>query len=74
MSRGVALERTTADSGTSSGVCGHARYLACASAEIFRTAFAVAASAIVLMHNHPLGEPQPSEADITAPRDLIRAG
>jgi DNA repair protein RadC len=26
------------------------------------------------MHNHPSGEPQPSEADIKVTRDLIRAG
>lgn len=29
---------------------------------------------IVLMHNHPSGEPTPSEADIKITRDLIRAG
>jgi DNA repair protein RadC len=28
----------------------------------------------VLMHNHPSGEPEPSEADIRVTRDLIRAG
>ena len=42
--------------------------------EVFRTAVISAASAIVLMHNHPSGEPQPSEADIKVTRDLIRAG
>lgn len=42
--------------------------------EVFRTAIAAAASAIVLMHNHPSGEPTPSEADIKVTRDLIRAG
>jgi DNA repair protein RadC len=43
--------------------------------EVFRTAAIIAgASAIVLMHNHPSGEPQPSEADIKVTRDLIRAG
>jgi hypothetical protein len=42
--------------------------------EVFRTAIIGAASAIVLMHNHPSGEPQPSEADIKVTRDLIRAG
>ena len=26
------------------------------------------------MHNHPSGEPTPSEADIKVTRDLIRAG
>lgn len=42
--------------------------------EIFRAAIISAASAIVLMHNHPSGEPLPSEADIKVTRDLIRAG
>jgi len=42
--------------------------------EVFRGAVIAAAAAIVLMHNHPSGEPQPSEADIKVTRDLIRAG
>lgn len=42
--------------------------------EVFRTAIAAGASALVLMHNHPSGEPAPSEADIKVTRDLIRAG
>lgn len=44
------------------------------SREVFRAAVIAAASAIVIMHNHPSGEPQPSEADIKVTRDLIRAG
>jgi DNA repair protein RadC len=42
--------------------------------EIFRLSIVTAAHAIVLMHNHPSGEAQPSEADIKVTRDLIRAG
>ncbi len=42
--------------------------------EVFRVAIITAAAAVVLMHNHPSGEPQPSEADIKVTRDLIRAG
>ena len=42
--------------------------------EVFRGAIVAAASAIVIMHNHPSGEPAPSEADIKVTRDLIRAG
>lgn len=42
--------------------------------EVFRAAIVAAASAILLMHNHPSGESQPSEADIKVTRDLIRAG
>ena len=42
--------------------------------EVFRAAIVAGAAAIILMHNHPSGEPQPSEADIKVTRDLIRAG
>ena len=42
--------------------------------EVFRTAVVSSAARIVLMHNHPSGEPTPSEADIKVTRDLIRAG
>ena len=42
--------------------------------EVFRVAILAAASAIVLMHNHPSGEASPSEADIRVTRDLVRAG
>jgi DNA repair protein RadC len=42
--------------------------------EVFRPAVIGAAAAIVLAHNHPSGDPTPSEADIKVTRDLIRAG
>lgn len=42
--------------------------------EVFRAAIIAASAAVVLMHNHPSGEPAPSEADIKVTRDLIRAG
>jgi DNA repair protein RadC len=42
--------------------------------EVFKAAIAANASAIVLAHNHPSGDPTPSEADIKVTRDLIRAG
>lgn len=42
--------------------------------EVFRMAIAANAAAIVLAHNHPSGDPTPSEADIKVTRDLIRAG
>jgi DNA repair protein RadC len=42
--------------------------------EVFRTAVAAAAAAVVLLHNHPSGEPQPSDADVRVTRDLVRAG
>jgi len=42
--------------------------------EVFKSAIAANAAAIVLAHNHPSGDPTPSEADIKVTRDLIRAG
>lgn len=42
--------------------------------EVFRAAITASAAAIVIVHNHPSGDPTPSEADIKVTRDLIRAG
>ena len=42
--------------------------------EVFRCALVASAAALVLMHNHPSGDPSPSQADINITRDLIRAG
>jgi DNA repair protein RadC len=42
--------------------------------EVFRAAIAAGAAAIVIVHNHPSGDPTPSEADIKVTRDLVRAG
>lgn len=42
--------------------------------EVFRPAIAANASALILVHNHPSGDPTPSEADVQVTRDLIRAG
>ena len=42
--------------------------------EVFKSAIAAGAAAIVLAHNHPSGDPTPSESDIKVTRDLIRAG
>lgn len=42
--------------------------------EIFRTAIVMAAHTIVLSHNHPSGDPMPSDADIKGTKELIRAG
>lgn len=42
--------------------------------EVFRPAVAAKAAAVVLIHNHPSGDPTPSEADVRVTRDLVRAG
>ncbi len=44
------------------------------SREVFRAAIIAGASAVILAHNHPSGDPTPSEGDIKVTRDLIRAG
>ena len=42
--------------------------------EVFKFAITANAAAVVLAHNHPSGDPTPSEQDIKVTRDLIRAG
>jgi DNA repair protein RadC len=42
--------------------------------DVFRSAIAANAAAVILVHNHPSGDPTPSDADIRVTRDLIRAG
>ena len=46
----------------------------CHPREVFRPAIAAAAHAVILMHNHPSGDPSPSEADIRITLELERAG
>jgi len=42
--------------------------------EAFRAAIIANAHSVVFGHNHPSGDPTPSHADITATRELVRAG
>ena len=42
--------------------------------DVFAAAVARRAASLVLVHNHPSGDPTPSEADIKVTRDLVRAG
>ena len=42
--------------------------------EVFRAAVVSCAAAVLVMHNHPSGDPTPSETDIKITRELIRAG
>jgi DNA repair protein RadC len=41
---------------------------------VFRPAIVQSAASLILAHNHPSGDPTPSDADIKVTRDLIRAG
>jgi len=43
-------------------------------AEVFRDAIKQNATAVVVVHNHPSGDPTPSAADVTLTAELARAG
>jgi DNA repair protein RadC len=42
--------------------------------EVFREAIAAAAAHLVLVHNHPSGDPHPSADDVRITRQMLRAG
>lgn len=42
--------------------------------EVIKRALDVGASAIILVHNHPSGDPKPSRADIEMTREVVDAG
>ena len=42
--------------------------------EVFRLAIFKAASSVILSHNHPSGDPEPSEDDLVLTRRLVAAG
>ena len=42
--------------------------------EVFTAAIRASAASIVLVHNHPSGDPAPSRADIALTRDIADAG
>lgn len=42
--------------------------------EVFRTALLRSAAAVVLVHNHPSGDPTPSPDDVAITRRLVEAG
>ena len=53
--------------GTLNSVISHPR-------EIYREAIRYSASRIILVHNHPSGDPTPSEQDFSLTRDVVAAG
>ncbi len=42
--------------------------------EVIARAIALGATALIIVHNHPSGDPSPSQQDIRLTRDLIEAG
>lgn len=61
----IAVERV--GQGILDSVMVHAR-------EVFVCAISKRASAVILVHNHPSGDPLPSEADLRITRDIVQAG
>ena len=65
--QGKMLAESTVFEGTLNASVFHPR-------EIFRFAIEESANSIILVHNHPSGDPQPSAEDIRATKQLIEAG
>ena len=42
--------------------------------EVMRRALELSASSIILVHNHPSGDPTPSGADVEMTRQVVEAG
>lgn len=42
--------------------------------EVFRQALLAGTPALILFHNHPSGDPEPSQEDIDVTRQMVRAG
>jgi DNA repair protein RadC len=42
--------------------------------EVMRRALELSASAVILVHNHPSGDPTPSSADVQMTREIVTAG
>ena len=42
--------------------------------EVVKRALEVSATAVILVHNHPSGDPTPSQADIAMTRQIVEAG
>ncbi len=42
--------------------------------EVIARALALGATALIIVHNHPSGDPTPSQQDIRLTRDLVEAG
>lgn len=42
--------------------------------EVFKSAIAKSSARLILLHNHPSGDPKPSRADISITRKLVDAG
>lgn len=65
--RGVLVGETTVSIGSLNASIVHPR-------ELFRDALRHSAASIIVVHNHPSGDPSPSQEDIALTRRLVRCG
>ena len=66
-SRNRLIKKTTLFVGTTNSSLVHPR-------EIFKVANAVSSVKVIIAHNHPCGDPTPSEEDLKATRRIVEAG
>ena len=65
--RGRLIRIETVSAGSLDSAMAHPR-------EVFRSAIAANAASLIVAHNHPSGDPSPSQADIRVTRNLAEAG
>ena len=65
--RGEIIEETEVSIGDLSSTCANPR-------EVFSEAIRRCASCVALLHNHPSGDPSPSDEDVKMTRRLVKVG
>jgi DNA repair protein RadC len=66
-SKNFVIERSPVAIGTLDSATVHAR-------EIFRLAIELSARSVLMVHNHPSGDPAPSREDISLTKQMVDAG
>ena len=66
-SRNRVIGAETVTEGTLTGSIAHPR-------EVFKAAILAHAAAVIVAHNHPSGDPEPSDEDKEITRQLVRSG
>lgn len=70
----LALDAKSRLLGAPTPVHGAVNAVAARPAEVFREPIMLQAVSVILVHNHPSGDPRPSSADVTVTQELIAAG
>ncbi len=60
--------------GTAADVSGGVNSVGARAAEVFREPVVLSATSVILVHNHPSGDPRPSPQDVTVTNELVAAG